>query len=261
MSIDPRLKERRKAVAEDRAQRNVGRLLKFLIAMTLIGAAIWLVFSPWLSINQVRTAGISVSGANTILAENGVLAGAPMVMVRAGAIEAEMLNDPWISDARVHVDWPDEVIVGVVERVPVAWVQTASGWSRRSVDGVSLPGTSTPDDSLPKVILPNVGKVEASSSQLVLGSVEFFDALPSYLWASSSIRLDSGELWASIDGYEIRLGRPVEMAAKAATLVVMLNESIPQDAVIMLIAPTHPAISSEPIDPNGAQLGDRSGQP
>jgi cell division protein FtsQ len=259
MSIDPRLRERREAVAEDRAQRNVGRLLKFLIVVTLIGAIVWLAFSPWLSINQVRTAGISVSGANTILADNGVLAGAPMVMVRPGVIESEMLEDPWISDARVHVDWPNVVIVGVVERVPVAWVQTADGWTRRSVDGARLPSGNQPDDSLPKVILPDVGGIDASSSQLVLGSVEFFDALPTHLWASSSIRFESGELWATVEGYGIRLGRPVEMAVKASTLVVMLEEPIPQNALIVLIAPTHPAINSQPIDPNSEQLGDQSG--
>jgi len=261
MSIDPRLMERRKAVAEDRAQRNVGRLLRVLIVLALMGAVVWLAFSPWLSVNQVRTAGISVSKANAILAEGGVVAGAPMVMLRTGAIEEQLLRDPWISAARVHRNWPNEVIVGVVERVPVAWVETADGWARRSVDGASLPGVPGPDDSLPKVVLPVVGGGDALSSPLVLGSVEFFDALPQHLWPSAAIRLETGELWAEVDGYEVRLGRPVEMAAKAATLTVMLGQSIPQQSVIVLIAPTHPAISPRSNNPNSTQLGDADDQP
>ena len=252
--------ERRKAVAENRAQRNVGRLLRFLIVLAIIAAVVWLGLSPWLSVNQVRTAGIKVSGANAILAEYGVVAGTPTIMIRARAVEEALLNDPWISDARVYVDWPDEVIVGVVERVPVAWVQTAEGWTRRSGDGASLPGGVVPDDSLPKVILPSTEGVGTSSSPFLLGSVEFYDALPVHLWPSSAIRLVAGELWATVDGHDVRLGRPVEMAAKAATLVVMLAESIPDDAVIILIAPTHPAISRA-LNPNSRQLDQSGRQP
>ena len=261
MSIDPRLLERRREVAEDRAHRNVGRLLRFLIVLTLAAAVAWLAFSPWLSVSQVRTAGISVSGANAILSEEGVVAGTPMIMLRARAVEEKLLDDPWISDARIHLDWPNEVIVGVVERVPVAWVQTADGWTRRSLDGASLPGGSVPDESLPKAILPAVGGPEASTSPLVLGSVEFYAALPTSLWPSSVIRVESGELWATVDGYDVRLGRPVEMEAKAATLVVMLAESIPTGAVIVLIAPTHPAISPVPVDIGEEQSGEGDGQP
>ena len=128
-----------------------------------------------------------------------------MIMLRARAVEEKLLDDPWISDARIHLDWPNEVIVGVVERVPVAWVQTADGWTRRSLDGASLPGGSVPDESLPKAILPAVGGPEASTSPLVLASVEFYTALPTMLWPSSVIRLESGELWATVDGYDVRL--------------------------------------------------------
>ena len=53
--MDPRLLQRRKAVAEDAAQRNVGRLLRFLMTVIIVGILVWLAFSPWLSISQVRT--------------------------------------------------------------------------------------------------------------------------------------------------------------------------------------------------------------
>lgn len=259
MSIDPRLMERRKEVAEDRAHRNVGRLLRFLVVFAAVAVLVWLAFSPWFSVNQVRTAGISVSGANTILAERGVVAGTPMIMLRAGSVEKDLLTDPWIRDARVHLNWPDEVIVGVVERVPVAWVETADGWTRRSLDGVSLPSGSVPDDSLVQISLPSVAGETASTSPLVLGAVEFSDALSEHLWPKTTIRVEGGELWATADGYPVRLGRPVDMAAKATTLAVMLAEPIPQGAVIVLIAPTHPAISLVPVADlaAGSAAGDR----
>ncbi|MCZ6567161.1 MAG: hypothetical protein O6923_02555, partial [Actinobacteria bacterium] len=85
--MDPRLLQRRKAVAEDAAQRNVGRLLRFLMTVIIVGILVWLAFSPWLSVSQVRTAGIAASHANETLAAYRVVAGTPMIMLRPGAVE------------------------------------------------------------------------------------------------------------------------------------------------------------------------------
>jgi hypothetical protein len=76
MSIDPRLMERRKTVAEDNAKKNISRLLKFLMVVVFAGASAWLLFSPWLSVDRVETDGVNSSAANSILAELGVRAGA-----------------------------------------------------------------------------------------------------------------------------------------------------------------------------------------
>jgi hypothetical protein len=54
----------------------------------------------------------------------------------------------------------------------------------------------------------------------------------------------SGELWAIVSGFEVRLGRPVEMKAKALTLATLLQENLPPGAEINLIAPTNPAVSA-----------------
>ncbi|HEX6147555.1 MAG TPA: hypothetical protein VF083_12310, partial [Acidimicrobiia bacterium] len=68
MTIDPRLAERRKDVAEDKAKKNIGRLLKFLALILVTGSLVWLAFSPWLSINQVDTTGIAISSGHAVLA-------------------------------------------------------------------------------------------------------------------------------------------------------------------------------------------------
>ena len=221
----------------------MGRLLKFLIALIVVAGLTWLAVSPWFSVQQVRTAGILTSDANRVLADNRVVAGTPMILLRPGQVEEQLLLDPWIKDARVHRSWPDEVIVRVVERVPVAWVQTGDGWVRRSIDGAGLPSASSPDDSLPHVFLGSVAGELAEESPLVLGAVEFYERLPINYSVGSSMRVQDGEVWATVAGHEVRLGRPVEMADKAAALSVMLDQPMRADAVIILIAPTHPAIA------------------
>lgn len=240
--MDPRLLERRQAVAEDSARRNVGLLLKFLVTVIMAGILVWLAFSPWLSVSQVRTAGIVTSNANEILAANRVVAGRPMIMLRPEAVERALELDPWIRRARVHLEWPDEVIVRVDERVPVAWFQTAGGWARRDIEGLAVPGPNSPDDTMPWIRLPAVDDVDAESSVFVLGAAEFVASLPDSKHFGITMRVEGGEMWAVVDGYQVRLGRPVEMGAKALSLIVLLREPLAENSILVLIAPTHPAV-------------------
>ena len=240
--MDPRLLERRQAVAEDSARRNVGLLLKFLVTVIMAGILVWLAFSPWLSVSQVRTAGIVASNANEILAANRVVAGRPMIMLRPEAVERALELDPWIRRARVHLEWPDEVIVRVDERVPVAWFQTAGGWARRDIEGLAVPGPNSPDDTMPWIRLPALDDVDAESSVFVLGAAEFVASLPDSKHFGITMRVEGGEMWAVVDGYQVRLGRPVEMGAKALSLIVLLREPLAENSILVLIAPTHPAV-------------------
>ncbi|MFV1963140.1 MAG: cell division protein FtsQ/DivIB [Acidimicrobiia bacterium] len=240
--MDPRLLERRKAVAEHSAQRNVGRLLKFLVMVFIAGSLVWLAFSPWLSVSQVRTAGIAVSNANETLAANQVVAGTPMIILRPAAVERALELDPWVRSARVYREWPDEVIVRVDERVPVAWFQTAGGWARRDIEGVAVPGPDSPDDTMPWIRLPELDDADVEGSVFVLGAAEFVTSLPDSTDGEITMRVEGGELWAVVDGYQVRLGRPVEMGAKARSLIVLLQEPLAENSVLILIAPTNPAV-------------------
>ena len=241
MSIDPRLMERRKAVAEGRAGHSLRRSLKLILAFSLLGTGAWLALSPWFSVSQVRTAGIASSAANQTMAAHDVVAGTPMVLLRTGEVIAALEQDPWIAQAHVHLKWPDEVVVRVVERVPVAWVMTDQGWTRRAIDGVAIPSVEIPDGTLPTVELPAIPTVGAEDSPLVLGAVEFAAAMAGS-HPETVVRVLDGELWAVVAGFDIRLGRPEEMLAKAHSLQALLEEGIAPGSVVILIAPSHPAI-------------------
>lgn len=254
MSIDPRLIERRKTVAEDHAKRNMSRLLKFLAVACLAGGAVWLVFSPWLSVSQVNVTGVAASDAYTILADSGVVAGTPMIRVSAANAEADLMADPWIADADVDLQWPDRVSVEVVERVPVAWAETAGGWARRAVDGVALPSADDPDATMVHVVMPDLADVAATTSPDLVGALEFAAALPSHLEEGTQLTVIDGELWATVSGFGVRLGRGVDMTEKARSLEALLSESLPKGSVIVLIAPTNPSV----LTPQGAAAASKA---
>lgn len=251
MAIDPRLIDRRREVAEDRARRNVTRLVRFLVVLAVVGAVVWLFLSPLLSVKAVDTTGIVASDAHAILADQDVVVGRPMIFVGAGAVAEVLEHDPWIGEAMVDKDWPNQVRVTIVERVPVAWIETADGWDRRAVDGVVLPVSGGPDDSLPKLVFTRVTAAEAGESTMVLGALEFVDALPPELRPGATIRVEeNGELWATVSGYEVRLGRPTEMTGKALSLQALLAETPDVGSTLVLIAPTNPAVA-----PPGSDAG------
>ncbi len=251
MTIDPRLKERRRAVAEARARHSVRRLLRFLVLLGVMGAAVWFLFSPWMRVVQVRTSGIVVSDAYSVLATHRVVAGTPMILLRPSRVEEALKEDPWVRTARVHRQWPNEVIVQIEERKPAAWVETSSGWVRRAVDGVALPSPVEPDDSLSWIRLPGIGDAEGMTSPWVRGALEFVFTLDEVGGVTAEVWREGGELWADVEGFQVRLGLPGEMEAKALSLLALLSEPIPEGSILILVAPAHPAVSP-PVPPEEA---------
>lgn len=269
MTIDPRLAERRKDVAEDKAKKSMGRLLKFLALVLVTGSLVWLAFSPWLSINQVDTTGIAISSGHAVLASRGVVAGTPMIQVSESGTEAALLEDPWIKSADVERDWPNRVRVAVVERAPMAWTHTELGWTRRAVDGVALPSGAEPDETMARVDMPHLAEAAAQTAPDMVGALQFIEALPSDLHQGTVVTVNEGELWAWVAGYQVRLGRGVDMAAKARSLDALLDQDIPKGSLLTVIAPTHPSYlapgagsggDSKPAEgPEGANGGESEG--
>jgi cell division protein FtsQ len=244
MRIDPRLAERRREVAEDRARRKVSRLVKVLVAIGVLGALVWLFLSPLLSVATVTTSGVAASSAETVLVEHGVVAGTPLILIRAGKVESALETDPWVRESVVEIDWPTSVVVRIEERVPVGWLETEEGWGLYAVDGVQLATAPEPDSSMPWIQLGAVPIDETESSPEVLGSLEFAATLPEPLKAGARVRTEpGGEIWAEVAGFQVRLGRAVEMGAKALSLAALLREQPAPGSTLVLIAPTHPAVS------------------
>lgn len=254
MSIDPRLKERRKVVAEDRAKRSVTRLLRFIAVGLVAGSLVWLAFSPWFSVSAVMTEGVDKSDAHAILHDWEFRAGEPMIKLDVAGVTTALESDPWVAEAEVARQWPNRVTVTITERVPVAWVQTDSGWARRDLSGEPLPSADQPDDALGRVVLPEVTDGDTTTDPVLMGALEFIATLPGHLAPRAEVFVRESELWAVVNGHQVRLGRPIDMAAKALSLVALLEHDIPSGSILVLVAPTNPAITSP-----GADQGEEGG--
>lgn len=234
-----------------------------MLIVGIAGAVVWLFLSPTLSAKSVDVSGVGSSDTQRILNDYSVVTGRPLILIRPEAVETALLTDPWVKDAAVDVDWPNHVVVTITERTPTAWVETSDGWTRRAVDAVVLPGPEVPDDTMGHIRLGGYDDTTVLEAPELAAALVFLDELPVSLSSGAVVDVREDELWAVVGGYQVRLGRPTEMEAKALSLAALLGEDLPVGSVINMIAPVNPAVippAAAPRSDDGSGGDDGSGE-
>lgn len=252
MSIDPRIAARRRHVVEGAARRSLGRFVRWLLIAAILGALAWFAQSPLFQVKTLSVFGVANSGAHEVLAGSGVVAGRPLILIHPSRVEEELRGDPWIIDATVGVIFPDRVEVVVIEREAAAWVDGGTVRLLVAEDGTVLPDIGF-DATLPTVHLDGIAPVPAGgvlTDERARGAVIFLAVLDPVIAARGEVTESEGELWFDLPGMRVRLGRPIEMAEKAAALTALIERGVPAGAVVHLVAPTRPAIETDP-EPSG----------
>ena len=243
----PRFRRRRVNVREHRARRHVRRVLGILFLVAAVWAVIWVAQSPLFSVSTIQIGGVERAGIDAVLAAENVYLGRPLVLIRTGSVEEALRADPWVKEASVRRRFPDRVEIEIEERFEVAVFPAGDGWMTVSDDGHIMTPVPEPPAGL-AVVGPGVGfagPVGTTVSTAMMGVVEFVAALPEGLAATLTIEAADNELIAGVGAHRVRLGDPSNMAAKAAALGALLADGrLAPDAVIDLIAPTRPAVST-----------------
>ena len=244
--MDSRVAERRRSVSEDRARRRLTRILVVLILVLVGAAAFWLIRSPILSIASVEVTGVERSDPEAVVVELDMGTGRPTIDVDAGLLERRILEDPWVARVAVAVVWPSTLVIDVTEYVAVAPVQAGDRWVDAAIDGAILSDAAAPgpDDPVVAIDVGSVGPGEATTDADVIGALEFVDAASPELRIGMRLRTGSSGLVAVVAGHDVILGRPVDMAVKAAVLEGLLADGLESGAVINLVAPTRPAVTN-----------------
>ena len=255
MRVDPRILLRRRQVAEQLARSRVRRSLVVLMALAGVGGVAWFLTSSLVSVRSVVVEGATNAEVDAILARHKIVEGRPMVAIRVESVEEGLMADPWIRSAYVKLVFPTEVEVYVQERVDVAWIWLEDRWGLLADDGVMIEyaDTPTPIRSLIRIPIDDPGIGGSVGNAEVLGALRFLDALPDDLSERSIVNGIDGELWVSVRFRTVRLGFPVEMESKAASLVAVMDSA--PDGVIDVTAPARPAIRTW--DTIGASVKDR----
>jgi hypothetical protein len=112
------------------------------------------------------------------------------------------------------------------------------------MDGVALPSADEPGPEMGWVDLPEVSDELAPETPELLGAIAFVAALPDELQEGTVVTRVDDELWATVSGHQVRLGRPVDMEDKALSLTALLEQGVLAGSTVVLIAPTNPAVQT-----------------
>ena len=191
------------------------------VLFVMIGFFVWAVwFSSIFAVDQVR----AVNANDTELTEQQVLevrskaainTGDPIALVDAETAAREVATLPWIQSVEVRRGWPNEIVIAVEMRVPVAKVSV--GETDFAVDSLGVTFESLETQGLPRI--------DAEGDSLV-AAVEVLVALPENL--SSKVLSISADSRDNVElelksGSTVRWGSSEEAEFKAQVLEALLT--------------------------------------
>jgi cell division protein FtsQ len=142
------------------------RLLAVVMGILLIAGACWLVwFSSVLSVKDVRVVGVEDARAEAALQAAGVPRGVPLATVDTESARQAVLGLDWVESVDVRRGWPNEVVVAVTARVPIAVLAGAGDQQAVDATGRIFTPAGATAKGLPKVRAKDVG-LEAAMSVL-----------------------------------------------------------------------------------------------
>ncbi len=251
--VDPRLARRRREVQEASARRRLRWTIGILVVAVLVGLVIALFESSWLAVSSITIEGADRADVAGILRAEGIEEGIPIVSVRTEPVAERLRQDPWIAEAQVRVVWPRSIEVFVVEYVPIARVKSGATWLVCSTRGEVLARGQRLVEPFIDIEAADLQPGDVVDDPDVVAALEFVSALPVELKDGLVVTKSGDDLTATVSGHEVDLGATTDMAQKAVTLAVLLEQDLPEGASINLVSPLRPAVSNPQAVVEGSQ--------
>lgn len=241
---------------EDAPPESAPRVWRWLVPLVLVAAAGFALHSPWLSLHEVEILGSVRSDPAAGVAKAGVGEGAILVWIDTGAVADQVRRDPWVADARVTRVWPDRLVVEVIERTPVIWIEGFTSWMLVAGDGTIVQVAPAPEGGYLRAAVPFADMppgslpVDPIWGELVAFAVVLRDDIGGAL----TVETRGTEVWTEVFGHPVRLGNPIDLADKARTLRALLGEA-PPGSTIDVSSPVRPVVipSQDGVEGSGAE--------
>ncbi len=201
----------------------------FSAAMLMVGVLLILYY--WLLIDRIEVRGNETLERADVLSTAGINVGEHILAVNTGEARKKLLENPRIKSVAIHRVYPDQLVMELVERQPVAAI--AGGGSYAIVDEEGYVLSIGPDNQ----DLPAVYGMGSSGFQLgePLGDLEDFnsnillrmlEALENAGVLGDMARLDITQplnvTMTTLDGYTVLVGQVENLDEKLANLSLVL---------------------------------------
>ena len=194
-------------------------------ALVVVAVVAWLLLAgPVLAVRAVHVDGLVTLPAEQVQEAAGIGSGTPLLRVDVGVAEARVARLPQVASVEVTRDWPDSVVITVVERVPVAVVGEAGRRSLIDADGVlfDMVTGETPDGVVPLDVA-----TPAPDDPATRAGIAAIGALPAAFRedvAGAAVSSPEEITLTLTDGTLVRWGDASESRAKSAALAALLEQ-------------------------------------
>ncbi len=216
-------------------QRSRRRRLAWLISGGAVAGLVLVVllaaYSPLLAVRGVAIEGTSRVDVTAVTNALDDQVGRPLALVDYGAIERDLAQFPMIESYSVEARPPDILAIRVVERRPVAQVQTATGFDLLDAAGVTVQQSVERIAGFPVIDLTGtqIGSPGFEAAAAVLTSLP--DALLSQVDRISGTTPDSVTLVFGGAGQRVVWGSAEDSELKAVILQRLIATQDPAAAV------------------------------
>jgi cell division protein FtsQ len=261
--MDPRIARRRADVAAEASDRRRRRLIRLVVALTVVGGVLALLWSPLLAVDRLVLDGPALL-ADDVGAGSGVERGDPMVSVDRAEVRRRVLGVPGVASARVEVRWPGTVRIAYVAERPLARVVAPErvplvvATDGRVLGVPGSPAAGTGLGSLAEIAvedseqLPTGGDAAGREVGPALSAwVDLLgDAAPELAPVLSRSRLaaDGSVTLELSDGGAVLLGVPTDGPAKLLAVATVLGGRVERRCldVLDVRVPNRPTVSRTP---------------
>lgn len=223
--------ERERRAAEIRRKRQVRIALVLAVAVTIVGGAVALYRSQLFEIRSIEVIGAERLTPAAVRARAAVPDGATLLRFPARDIKERLLSYAWIEDAQVTRSFPDALRIRIVEREPVAVVDTGDKFWVVDTTGVVLGEQSLEETTTLPIVrdIPGLGLKAGTSadSEVLANSLKILAGigpeLRQKIRALSAPSIDETMLLTT-DSVEIIFGKAEEVEKKELIILRILRE-------------------------------------
>lgn len=223
--------ERARRLAERSRTRRTRILVVLAVVAVVVVAATTLYRSSLFQVRTIDVQGNSQVSAERIIELAGVPDGSTLMRYPKGDIAARIEADPWIESVAITRDFPDTLRIRVVERTPVALVDTGDVFWVIDASGMVL-GEQSFEESATLIVVRDVQGIEPkagkrSSSDTLDNALAVLEGISGELHdkvrAVSAPSVDETTLLTT-DAIEVLVGEATELEEKSFLTLSIMKE-------------------------------------
>ncbi len=211
------------------------RITFFVIAGSVLGLGIFIgvgVFSPLMSLQTITVVGAHRVDASAIIKDLQTQLGRPLPLVDTHSVEATLMKQPLVKSYSTQSIPPHTLVVNIVERAPIGYLDTPQGFSLVDPAGVSIEVTSDRQRELPIIDV----KGASPTAHGFPAAVAVLSALPSRVRSQVDrvIATTTDDVSVILKGSHVRViwGSPDQSSLKATVLATLMRAYPPHGGAI-----------------------------